>query len=147
MRITGVIAGVLLCVTAAGPALLAQGRGQGQGQGQSQGRRGSGSGGGDTNVSISATVVFGNDHRSQFGDYFQRHRIVGKPLPPGIAKNVARGKPLPPGIAKQALPTDLVTLVMRDTRIPRDTTFAIVGNVVVAQRRGVVVDVMTGVFR
>ena len=26
-----------------------------------------------------------------------------KPLPPGIAKNLARGKPLPPGIAKKAL--------------------------------------------
>ena len=31
-----------------------------------------------------------------------------QPLPPGIAKNLARGKPLPPGIAKQHLPTDLV---------------------------------------
>jgi hypothetical protein len=31
-----------------------------------------------------------------------------KPLPPGIAKNLARGKPLPPGIAKQALPQSLV---------------------------------------
>jgi len=27
--------------------------------------------------------------------------IGAKPLPPGIAKNLARGKPLPPGIAKQ----------------------------------------------
>jgi hypothetical protein len=91
--------------------------------------------------------VFGNDHRTTFGDYFQRHRIGGKPLPPGIAKNVARGKPLPPGIAKQALPPELVTIVMRNRAVPRDTTFAIVGNVVVATRRGVVVDVMTGVFR
>ncbi|NJD30600.1 MAG: hypothetical protein FIB04_01775 [Gammaproteobacteria bacterium] len=32
----------------------------------------------------------------------------GKPLPPGIAKNLARGKPLPPGIARQQLPPDLV---------------------------------------
>lgn len=31
-----------------------------------------------------------------------------KPLPPGIAKNLARGKPLPPGIAKQALPHALI---------------------------------------
>lgn len=31
-----------------------------------------------------------------------------KPLPPGIAKNLARGKPLPPGIAKRGLPGDLV---------------------------------------
>lgn len=27
--------------------------------------------------------------------------VGAKPLPPGIAKNLARGKPLPPGIAKQ----------------------------------------------
>ena len=32
----------------------------------------------------------------------------GKPLPPGIARNLARGKPLPPGIARQSLPGDLV---------------------------------------
>jgi hypothetical protein len=31
-----------------------------------------------------------------------------KPLPPGIAKNLARGKPLPPGIAKRGLPSDLI---------------------------------------
>ncbi len=31
-----------------------------------------------------------------------------KPLPPGIAKNLARGKPLPPGIAKRGLPGDLI---------------------------------------
>ena len=28
-------------------------------------------------------------------------------LPPGIAKNLTRGKPMPPGIAKQVLPTAL----------------------------------------
>ena len=31
-----------------------------------------------------------------------------KPLPPGIAKNLARGKPLPPGIAKKALPPGML---------------------------------------
>ena len=33
--------------------------------------------------------------------------ITGK-LPPGIAKNLQRGKPLPPGIAKQVLPSGLI---------------------------------------
>lgn len=28
-------------------------------------------------------------------------------LPPGIAKNLARGKPLPPGIARQVMPAEL----------------------------------------
>lgn len=31
-----------------------------------------------------------------------------KPLPPGIAKNLARGKPLPPGIATRNLPENLI---------------------------------------
>lgn len=31
-----------------------------------------------------------------------------KPLPPGIAKNLARGKPLPPGIATRNLPSNLL---------------------------------------
>lgn len=34
--------------------------------------------------------------------------VGAKPLPPGIAKNLARGKPLPPGIAKQAVPQPLL---------------------------------------
>lgn len=32
-----------------------------------------------------------------------------KPLPPGIAKNLARGKPLPPGIAKRNIPNSLLS--------------------------------------
>lgn len=31
----------------------------------------------------------------------------GKPLPPGIRKNLARGKPIPPGIAMQSIPGDM----------------------------------------
>lgn len=31
-----------------------------------------------------------------------------KPLPPGVAKNLARGKPLPPGIATRSLPNNLL---------------------------------------
>ncbi len=35
--------------------------------------------------------------------------VVGySPLPPGIAKNLARGKPLPPGIAKKYVPALLL---------------------------------------
>lgn len=32
----------------------------------------------------------------------------GKPLPPGIRKNLARGKPMPPGIQKTRMPTSLI---------------------------------------
>ena len=34
-----------------------------------------------------------------------------KPLPPGIAKNLARGKPVPPGIARTRAPDGLVVLL------------------------------------
>ncbi len=33
---------------------------------------------------------------------------AAKPLPPGIAKNLARGKPLPPGIAKKNLGANIL---------------------------------------
>ena len=33
----------------------------------------------------------------------------GKPLPPGIRKNLARGKPLPPGIAMQSIPPGMLS--------------------------------------
>ncbi len=64
------------------------------------------------------SVTFSKDEISIIHDYYSSHRYEGdkggskkqksKPLPPGIAKNLARGKPLPPGIAKQSLPGDLV---------------------------------------
>jgi len=110
--------------------LHAQGRGQGKGKAQSEGQ-------------TSVTVVFRDSDRATFHDYFLTHKIVAEPLPPGIAKNVARGKPLPPGIAKRALPAELLLVA---PRVP-DVKFAIVGEVVVAMRSGVVVDVLTGVFR
>jgi len=70
-------------------------------------------------VAVAGTsVVFSKDEISIITDYYQHHRgdadagkdknSKGKPLPPGIAKNIARGKPLPPGIAKQQLPSDLI---------------------------------------
>lgn len=67
------------------------------------------------------TVVFSKDEISIIQDYYSKHPVdtgpsngkksKSKPLPPGIAKNLARGKPLPPGIAKQQLPSDLVRLL------------------------------------
>jgi hypothetical protein len=72
------------------------------------------------------------------------HKIVAQPLPPGIAKNVARGKPLPPGIAKRAVPAELVVV---GPKVEKDVSFAIVGEVVVALKGGVVIDVLAGVFK
>jgi hypothetical protein len=35
-----------------------------------------------------------------------------QPLPPGIARNLARGRPLPPGIARRAAPQALVSQLL-----------------------------------
>jgi len=115
-------------------------------EGQSQGRgRSSGSSGTTTpQTSVSATVVFRTGDVAVFRDYFAAHKITGEPLPPGIAKNLARGKPLPPGIAKKVVPSGLVAL---GPKLDRDTTLSIFGDVVVAMKGGVVIDIMGGVFK
>lgn len=62
-------------------------------------------------------VVFSKDEIAIIQHYYsqphangswQKNKHADKPLPPGIAKNLARGKPMPPGIAKQNLPDELV---------------------------------------
>jgi len=71
-------------------------------------------------ASADVSVVFSKDEISIIQNYYPAHagdsgknpsknssKQKGKPLPPGIAKNLARGKPLPPGIAKKSLPGDL----------------------------------------
>jgi len=89
-------------------------------------------------------VVFRESDQATFHTYFATHKIAAQSLPPGIAKNVARGKPLPPGIAKRALPTDLLAVA---PRVDKDVSFAIVGEVVVALKGGIVIDVLAGVFK
>jgi hypothetical protein len=120
----------------------AQGNSQGRGQGNSRGNSGGNSG--STDAAAAATVVFHDADRATFRNYFTTHKITAQPLPPGIAKNVARGKPLPPGIAKKALPADLLVLA---PKVGRDVSFAIVGDMVVAHRAGVVVDLLKDIFR
>ena len=122
----GVLAIGLLCADASG-----QGRSQGRGRGGSE-------------SSVSVVVVFRDGDQAVFRDYFVTHKIAAQALPPGIAKNVARGKPLPPGIAKKALPANLLVLA---PKVDKDVSFAIVGEVVVALKGGVVIDVLAGVFK
>ena len=110
-------------------------------QGQSKGKE---HGGGGSDSSVSVVVVFRDSDRPTFRDYFVTHKITAQPLPPGIAKKVARGKPLPPGIAKRAVPTELLAI---GPRVDKDVSFAIVGEVVVATKGGVVIDVLAGVFK
>jgi hypothetical protein len=63
-----------------------------------------------------------------------------QPLPPGIAKNLARGKPLPPGIAKRQLPGPLLG------RLPHyeGHRYYAVGTdvVLVAAATGLIVDIL-----
>ncbi len=69
-----------------------------------------------TAADIDVTIRFSSKEISLMQAFYRSHREHGKggkktarPLPPGIAKNLAMGKPLPPGIAKQSLPGALVT--------------------------------------
>jgi len=126
-------------------SLLAdQGNSQGRGGGNSGGNSGKSGNSSGTDVNI-AVNLFTDRDRSTFRDYFSTHKIVAQPLPPGIAKNVARGKPLPPGIAKKALPADLVRTL--GSRAGTGITFSIVGDRVVAVRAGNVIDLLDAVFR
>ena len=128
-------------------SLLAdQGNSQGRGRsgGTSGGSSGSSGNSGGTDVNI-AVNLFTDGDRTTFRDYFSTHKIVAQPLPPGIAKNVARGKPQPPGIAKKALPADLVRTL--GSRAGTGITFSIVGDRVVAVRAGNVIDLLDAVFR
>jgi hypothetical protein len=60
-----------------------------------------------------------------------------KPLPPGIAKNLARGKPLPPGIAKHYLPEGLSAELPRRPGYER----------VIVDGRIILIEVATGIVR
>lgn len=110
----------------------------------SVGARAQGRGRGAAPESSASAVVFRASDRATFHDYFVTHKIAAQPLPPGIAKNVARGKPLPPGIAKRALPADLLAL---GPKVDKDVSFAIVGELVVAMKGGIVIDILAEVFK
>lgn len=66
-----------------------------------------------------------------------------KPLPPGIAKNLARGKPIPPGIARTRMPDNLLV------RLPaRDGThwFIAGDHVLLVDANNIVVDLFRAIF-
>ncbi|BEM67371.1 membrane protein [Serratia marcescens] len=67
-----------------------------------------------------------------------------RPLPPGIAKNLARGKPLPPGIAKKMVPSSMLRELPQypgyEWRIAGDDL------VLVALSTAIVASVINGVF-
>jgi len=89
-------------------------------------------------------VVFVDSDRDVFRDYYRTRREGVKPLPPGIAKNLARGKPLPPGIARTRVPD--VVLVKLPWRPPGYTFFLVGDRVVLVDAKGLVADILLSIF-
>jgi Nickel/cobalt transporter regulator len=77
-----------------------------------------------------------NQHRSSWPAAF----AAAQPLPPGIAKKVARGGALPPGIAKRYLPDDL--LVLLPSRPGYEWVVVGADILLVAAATGLIVDVL-----
>ncbi len=113
----------------------------GNGNGPPPGKGHDGGDGVDIAVDLAVSAAFGREEADIIRDYFSATPAEVKPLPPGIAKNLARGKPLPPGIAKRYLPRDL------SSRLPvrADYERLIVGDdvLLVSLATGVIVDILT----
>lgn len=117
----------LLCTLMVPIQALPQGRGRGQ---QQNAPAPSGS------IALFTTIEIG-----QIRSYYAAHSAGGvQPLPPGIARNLARGKPLPPGIAKRYAPGNLVALL---TSRPGTEVLVVGAHVVLIDRAtGVVIDIV-----
>jgi len=98
----------------------------------------------DKPAAASVSLTFSDADRRVIAEYFAAHPQTVKPLPPGIAKNVARGKPLPRGIAKTRMPEDLITRLA-----PRPgLEISIVGDrIVLLEASGLIVDVLEEIFK
>ena len=89
-------------------------------------------------------VVFVDADRDVFREYYRTRREAVKPLPPGIAKNLARGKPLPPGIAKTRVPE--AVLVQLPWRPSGYTVFLVGDRIVLLDAKGLVADILLSIF-
>ena len=89
--------------------VLAQAGGMGNGNGGGHNKDATpGTGTGAVTATVSLITAY---ERSTIMGYVQNHQASFsgmQPLPPGIAKKVARGGSLPPGIAKRYFPNDLL---------------------------------------
>ena len=102
-------------------------------QGKGKGAKSAG-----TAVQAQVSISFEEGEVRIIREYYREPSARPKPLPPGIAKNLARGKPLPPGIAKRSLPTDLSRrLTVRD-----GVERVLAGDKVVLVRAGIVIDIL-----
>jgi hypothetical protein len=88
------------------------------------------------------TIIF--NYANQYRDALVPAPGSAKPLPPGIAKKVARGGTLPPGIAKRYLPQDLLVQLP-----PRPgCQWVVVDNdvVLIAAATGLIMDILNDVL-
>ena len=88
------------------------------------------------------TIIF--DYVNQYRDALAPAPGNAKPLPPGIAKKVARGGTLPPGIAKRYLPQNLLVQLP-----PRPGyQWVVVDNdvVLIAAATGLIVDILADIL-
>jgi Nickel/cobalt transporter regulator len=100
-----------------------------------------------TRMSQTTVALITVTERAIISDYVNQYRGAFiatpgtvKPLPPGIAKKVARGGALPPGIAKRYLPQDLLVQLP-----PRPGyQWVVVDNdvVLIAVATGLIVDIL-----
>jgi hypothetical protein len=76
-------------------------------------------------------------------EYYVAKGLKPKPLPPGIARNLARGKPVPPGLMRVRVPDDLLAQLP-----PREGyQWAVANNVVLlVDTRGFVHDILRQIF-
>ncbi len=97
---------VFLAAMALAAPALAQGNGNGNGNGHGKNAT-QGTGTGAVTATVSLITAY---ERSTILGYVQNHQssLGMQPLPPGIAKKVARGGSLPPGIAKRYFPGELL---------------------------------------
>lgn len=143
----------LLCLILASPVALADKGGNPHGRPSDPpparaypgaGEHGRGPGGERSGESGAVGVRFSSQERQLVLSYLRDTRYAPEPLPPGIAKNLARGKALPPGIAKRYPPQDLLV------RLPQRPgyEYLIAGRdlLLVAAATGVIVDVLREVI-
>ncbi len=88
------------------------------------------------------TIIF--DYVNQYRETFVPAPGNAKPLPPGIAKKVARGGTLPPGIAKRYLPQDL--LVQLPPRPGYQWVMVDNDLVLIAAATGLIVDILADIL-
>ena len=96
----------------------------------------------DANLSVMVTAGISiGDARKLAAKYELKG---GKPLPPGIRKNLARGKPIPPGIQKTRMPDSFINNLPDHEgyewqQVGTDLVLVVSGSLVIS-------DILEGVF-